>query len=159
MWTKFSRFLVNRIFLVGRRINKFKEQYPDDQVIVAGGSKAIVSEKEEVFRGKQWIFAKRAVLILSNKRLVCGSWEVNLNDIDKASIISLRSFLAKGLVLKIRTKDDKNYQFGLQYDPLWIEQEVLDLEFSKDKIKFSLFSIIARLILIFYIIDLIIDIF
>jgi len=160
MWTKFCRFLANLFLLVGRKEKKFKEDYPNDEVIASGGAKAIVSEEEqEVSRGKQWAGAKRSALILSDKRLVCGDWEINLNDVNEASIIEFKSFLSKSLILKIRTEEGKNYQFGLQYDPAWTKQEVLPLKIEESKVKFSMFSIVARLLLVIFIINLIFDIF
>jgi len=54
--------------------------------------------------------------------------------------------LGSGQVLKIQTKDDENYQFGMQLNPEWTNQQRLSLTPEKAQIRYSVFSIIMRLI-------------
>jgi hypothetical protein len=50
------------------------------------------------------------------------------------------------------TKDDSHYQFGMQFNPEWTNQNVLPLTIEQGQVKTSTFSLIMRLILVGYII-------
>ena len=153
MLSTFLRILVDVAYLVPFKVKRFHTKHPNETVLVAGGSKAIrLKEDQKVSRGAKWIVAKRGVLILSDKRLVCGSWNIELDQIVNAQILKTKSFFVKALVLKIETKEVQHYQFGLQYDPKWIAQKVLPVKIEEGKIAYSLFSIIIRLALLGYII-------
>ena len=96
--------------------------------------------------------ARRATLILTTDKLVCGSWEILLPSIEQAQLIRFKSGFAKGFVLKVATSDGSHYQFGLQYDPAWENQTVLKFVAGDGKIefaplKYSKFSIAIRVIL------------
>jgi len=62
------------------------------------------------------------------------------------------SLLSSGQVLKIQTTDNKNYQFGMQLNPEWTNQQRLPLALEKGQLKKSAFSIIIRLIIFGYLI-------
>lgn len=64
----------------------------------------------------------------------------------------MAAILGKGFVLKIETKDNKFYQFGLQYDQAWINQNVLDFEVFDGKLSISFFSILVRVLVVLLII-------
>ena len=96
--------------------------------------------------------SQRAVLMLTNKNIICGKWIVPLDIIRTAKLTKISSLFGNGQVLTIETKDNKNYQFGMQINPEWINQDALPLELEKGNIKNSLFSIILRIIILGYIV-------
>ena len=73
-----------------------------------------------------------------------------LDDIESAQLIKINSLFGGGQVLKIQTKDDRYYQFGMQINPDWTLQTALVLLVEKGQLKYSTFSIVVRLLLIGY---------
>ena len=160
MLTGFTRLIVNIIYLVPLKVRIFSARHAGETIQAAGASKAIsLSEDQQVTRGYKWIVSKRAALILSNKRLACGSWNIELSQIVEAKLIKLRSMLGTGLVLKVRTNQGKHYQFGLQYDQKWFDQKVLPMVVEDGKIMSSTSSKIFRLVVWVYITYLLFQLF
>ncbi len=148
MYQLLKRF-TDFIYGTQRVREKFEYNNPDEQILAADASKSIVtSTNERVQRGFDWVNSQRAVVILTDKRIICGKWIIPLETIISAELIKIGS----GQVLKIHTKDNRHYQFGMQYSPEWINQQFLPLKYSEGKIKYSTFSIIIRMIVIGYII-------
>jgi hypothetical protein len=129
MLDAFSRRLVNLFYLVPFAVKRFKRRETDSQVLIADATKAQKLEEDiGVKRGLGWVLSRRGVLILTSKKLLCGSWEIPLSTVSKATLIHTRTLLLiKGLVLKVSTVDGQCYQFGLQYNPAWERQTVLKL--------------------------------
>lgn len=149
MLTRFSNSLVNILYLVPLKKRLFKSKYPNEKIIAAAGSKGIRLNKDStVSRGLDWLVAKRAVLILTDKRLICGSWNIDLDKIVEAKALLIGSLSGKGLVLKIATSDGHHYQFGILSSSQWIEQEVLPLKIEEGKVEYSPFSVVLRVIII-----------
>jgi len=137
--------LVDFFYMTGRVRRKFEIDNPNEKVLAADASKGIVTEKsQDIQRGLNWVTSQRAVILLTNKRIVCGKWTISLDAISAAQLLKTGS----GQVLKIQTEDGKNYQFGMQINPEWINQQILPLTLEKGQVKYSFFSIIVRLILI-----------
>jgi len=137
-----------------RRIRrKFELDNPDEKVLAADASKGIVTTtNQDIQRGIDWVASQRAVIILTDKKIICGKWTIPLDTIAKAQLIKINSLLGSGQVLKIQTKDDKNYQFGMQLNPEWTNQQKLPLTLEKGQLKYSVFSIIVRLFIAGYVI-------
>ena len=132
---------------------KFLANYPSEKIIAADASKGIMSkENSEIKRGLDWVTSQRAVVLLTDKRIKCGKWDIPLEDILSAKLVKIKTTYGLGQVLKIETIDNQNFQFGMQFNNEWIDQKTLPLTIEKGKVKYSLFSIIIRLILIGYII-------
>ncbi|ERJ13755.1 hypothetical protein [Haloplasma contractile] len=141
--------LIDKLFRVKDNIKNFKEQYPNEEVLVAGGTKAVQGLKdEEISYNHKWITSYRTVLILTNKRLYTNQWKIELENIIEAKLIKIKSLFFKGFVLKVSTTDKKFFQFGLQDDPLWLDQKVLELKIEDGKVKMSRFSVLLRLTLL-----------
>ena len=100
---------------------------------------------------------QRAVVLLTDKRVKCGQWNIPLEDIVSSELIKINTTFGPGQVLKITTKDQNNFQFGMQMNREWTNKTVLPLTLEKGKLKYSLFSIAMRLILLGYIIYWIIE--
>lgn len=134
------------IYGTGRIKRKFERDHPNEKVLAAGASKGIAtSSDQDLQRGVHWVTSQRAVVLLTEKNIVCGKWTVPLHTISKAHLITIHSLFVSGQVLKIQTFDNHNYQFGMQLNPEWVTQQQLPLIVEKGKVKHSAFSVIARL--------------
>jgi hypothetical protein len=141
------------IYGTSRVRSKYLTEHPDEKVIAADASKGIMTQGEnDIKRGADWVTSQRAVILLTDKRISCGNWTIPLENILTAKLIEINTTFGTGQVLKITTKDHHNFQFGMQMNREWTEQSVLPLVFEKGKLKYSLFSIVVRLILIGYLI-------
>jgi len=149
MLDTFYRVLTNLIYLVPLAVRRFKAKEPGSQVLAAGATKArrLDEDSAEIQYEAGWITARRGALILTQDKLVCGSWQILLSNISHATLLRTRAFLARALVLKVSTTDGQHYQFGLQYDPAWENQTALKLSITDGKIKYSKFSVAMRVIL------------
>jgi len=153
MLDTFFRVLTNLFYLVPFQVRRFKVKEPDSQVLAAGATKARkIGKDSKVQYEAGWIAARRGALILTQEKLVCGSWQIPLSTINNALLLRVRSLFVKGLVLKLSTTDGCHYQFGLQYDPAWETQTALKLTIEEGKIKHSVFSIALRVILVIWLI-------
>jgi hypothetical protein len=90
--------------------------------------------------------------MLTDKKIICGKWTIPLDTIAAAQLVKINSLFGGGQILKIHTTDDKNYQFGMQINPKWTNQQQLPLTLEKGQVKHSPFSIIVRLIVVGYLI-------
>jgi hypothetical protein len=145
--------LVDLIFGTGRVRRKFERDNPNEKVLAADASKGIVTTtNQDVQRGLDWVTSQRAVVLLTDKKIICGKWTIPLDTIATAQLLKINSLFVDGQVLKVQTKDDKNYQFGMQLNPEWTVQQKLPLTLEKGQVKHSAFSVIVRLIAVGYLI-------
>ena len=146
---KFMKGLVDLIYRTERAKRKFEYANPDEKVLAADASKGVITkENQDIQHGMNWVTSQRAVIMLTDKKIACGKWTISLDDITDAQLIKYGS----GQVLKISTEDGTNYQFGMQTNPAWTNQQILPLTLEKGQVKYSLYSIIVRLILLGYIV-------
>ena len=151
MINRLQKGLVDLIYGVGRVRTKYERENPDEKVVAADGSKAITTKGDkEIERGLEWVGSRRAVVMLTDKRVTCDNWDIPFENIETAQLLKIGSLFGQGQVLKIKTKDNNHYQFGMQFNPKWTDQNVLPLTFEQGKIKTSTFSLIVRLIVIGY---------
>jgi hypothetical protein len=152
------RIITNAIYGVEHHKKRFQAGYPEESVLAAGATKArrVSSEYAAVQHEAGWITARRAVVLLTNNRLICGSWVIPVSSIKSATLLRVKAWFAKAFVLKIST-DEGHYQFGLQYDSDWEQQTAFPMVIEDSKIGYSFFSIALRIIifilLILYIIE------
>jgi len=148
-----AKGLVDLIYGTGRIRRKFELDNPNEKVLAADASKGVVTTiNQDINRGLDWVTSQRAVVILSDRRIVCGKWTIPLDTVSTAQLLKINSLFGGGQVLKVQTTDDKNYQFGMQINPEWTSQQILPLTLEKGQIKNSVFSIVVRLIVVGYII-------
>lgn len=146
------------IYGTGRVRRKYSTDHPDEKVVAADASKGIMTKGDsDVKRGFDWVTSQRAVVLLSDKRIKCGQWNIPLEDIASSELVKINTTFGSGQVLKITTKDQNNFQFGMQMNREWTDQTVLPLNLEKGKLKYSLFSVAVRLILLGYVIYWIIE--
>ncbi len=153
MFDKILKGFVDIIYGTNRKRRNFELKNADEKVLAADASKGIITnESQEITRGINWVTSQRAVLMLTNKNIICGKWIVPLDIIRTAKLTKISSLFGNGQVLTIETKDNKNYQFGMQINPEWINQDALPLKLEKGNVKNLLFSIILRIIILGYIV-------
>jgi hypothetical protein len=153
MINKILKEFVDIIYGTARVKRKFKLDNPNEQIWAADASKGILTPtNQDIQRGFDWIVSQRSVIILTDKKIICGKWTIPLDTISTTQLIKINSLFGSGYVLKIKTTDDKNYQFGMQLNPEWINQQVLPLILEQGQIKYSTFSIILRIFLVGYLI-------
>ena len=135
---------------------KFEFENPTEKVLAADASKGIVATtNQDIQRGLDWVTSQRAVVLLTEKKIVCGKWTIPLDAVSSAQLVKFNSLFGGGQVLKIHTTDDRHYQFGMQINPEWTNQQMLPLTFEKKQIKHSFFSVFVRIIAIVYLIYLV----
>jgi hypothetical protein len=153
MIDKLLKGLVDLIYGTGRLRQKFELDNPDEKVFAADASKGIVTAtNQNIQRGLDWATSQRAVVLLTDKKIVCGKWTIPLDTISTAQLLKINSLFGGGQVLKVQTTDNKNYQFGMQLNPEWTNQQLLPLTLEKGQVKHSAFSLLVRLIVVGYII-------
>ncbi len=143
-----DRIIVNAVYLVPLRVSKFKKQHPEEEVIIADGTKARkVKSTQEAQYEVGWATARRGVLMLTTQNLRCGDWVIPLSTIQRATLLHISG----GSLLKVSTIDDSHYQFGLQYNPAWQKQTLFPLKIEKGSLKFSMVSLVLRLLILVWI--------
>jgi hypothetical protein len=144
---------VDIIYGTGRARRKFERENPNEKVFAADASKGIVTPtNQDIKRGLDWVTSQRAVVILTDKKIICGKWTIPLQAISTAQLLKINSLFGSGQVLKLQTADNKNFQFGMQLNPEWTNQQVLPLTLEKGQVKNSAFSIVVRIFAIGYLI-------
>ena len=137
------RILSNFLYRAYPTITKFKKKNPELQILAAGATKARkMDANSEPGYEMKWATAKRRVLILATDGFHCGDWFIPIDNIEEANLFQLTG----GMLLKINSKDDCFYQFGIQHDPAWEEQTVVPLQKEKFVMKFTPFSLIMRIV-------------
>jgi hypothetical protein len=153
MLNKMMKGLVDLIYGTSRIKKKFELSNPTEKVLASDASKGIITtENQNVTKGANWLTSQRAVVMLTKSQIICGKWTIPIEEIQSSELLKISSLFGDGMVLKIQTIDNKNYQFGMQLNPEWTEQNALPLNLKKTKVKYSPFSILVRLIAIGYLI-------
>jgi len=153
MINQLQKGLVDLIYGTGRARRKFERDNPNEKVLAADASKGIVTTtNQDIQRGLDWVTSQRAVVLLTDKKIVCGKWTIPLETISTAQLLNIKSLFGGAQVLKVQTTDDKNYQFGMQLNSEWTTQQLLPLTLEKGQVKHSAFSVIVRLIAVSYLI-------
>lgn len=139
----FSRSTTYVLYLVPFRLQKFRQQHPDVQILVSGVTKARKLETDSPVQYElEWIASRRGMLILTKTCLFCGDWEIPIETVSEAILLSLTG----GFVLKISTFAGDHYQFGLNKNEAWETQSVLLLTKRQGSIAYSTQSLILRAI-------------
>jgi hypothetical protein len=153
MLNKVLKELVDSIYGTEKARKRYEQLNPEERVIVADAAKGIITDQNEnVSRGANWAVSQRAVLLLTQHKLICGKWTIPIAQIASCQLLKVKSILSEGAILKISTIDGINYQFGMQLNPEWAAQQVIPLSFEEAKIKHSAFSISIRVLLFGYLV-------
>lgn len=145
---KLKKRIVDLIYKTNQVKQKYQLQEPTETIFATDACKGIAMvHNQDVRRGSDWTTAQRAVILLTDKKIVCGKWIIPLDNICSAILLKYTSFLTgKGQILKIQTKDNKFYQFGMEQNSEWTNQHILPLTIEKGQMKHSAYSIIIRLL-------------
>lgn len=130
-------------YLVPLAMHNFCKNNPDEAIHAYGAVKAMRSDNEERISGLGWGFARRGTLILTEKRMVCGNWEIPLDKVKYAEAVMFSS----AFILKVADSSGHHYQFGLQDNPMWFNQSVLSIKVTDEPIKYGAIVKVARVIL------------
>lgn len=153
MVNRILKGFVDLFYGTGKVRRRFELDNQNENVLASDASKGIVTTtNQDIQRGLDWVTSQRSVILLTDKKIVCGKWTIPLDTISTAQLLEINSLFGGGQILKIQTKDNSNYQFGMQINPEWINQQILPLTLEKGQVKHSAFSIIARLVVVGYII-------
>ena len=153
MLNKIMKGFVDLIYGTSRKKKNYELSNENDKVFASDASKGIITKGNvDITKGTNWVNSQRAIILLTKSRIICGKWIIPIEEIESSELLKISSLFGDGMVLKIQTKDNINYQFGMQLNPEWTEQQILPLNLEKTKIKYSPFSIIVRLIAIGYLI-------
>lgn len=141
MW----RTITNTLYLVPLVVGRYRRAHPREQVLAAGACKMVERRQDEpATHGPHWILARRATLLLTDTHLVCGPLRLALEDVAQATVVELRTLLAKGMLLKVATRDGRHLQFGLQHDPAWTAQRALPVTVEQGRVQHSWASVLLR---------------
>ena len=112
-------------------------------------TKATTAEGENLRYSLNWVVSRRAILKVMPDALVCGDWRIPYDQIDDAILFSIWT-LYPGFLLRVRSGETV-YQFGLNWNPFWKKELPFPVSREKGKLKYSTFSIIARIALLGYV--------
>jgi hypothetical protein len=114
-------------------------------------TKVVIGDGEQLRTGPKWITARRGLLKLYSDRLTCGDWTIAYDDIREAVLSSFRSPILRipGYVLAVRTDND-TYHFGLNGWRYWKGELPFPVTRNRTRLRMSLISILARVVLIGY---------
>lgn len=117
-------------------------------------TKAVIADGDQLRTGLKWIMARRGYLKLYPDRLECGNWTIQYDKIQEATLSSFRSPILRipGYVLAVRT-DHKTYHFGLNGWRYWKGELPFPVIRQQAFLKLSPISILARVVLIGYVVD------
>ena len=141
--------LTNTITLADLASKRWADAHPGEPVLVHGATKAVRSDRElPVGRGAHWATSRRGAVLVTPKRVVCGDWDVPVDEIVSAELLSFRSLLSGGQMLKLATRSGQHYQFGLQHDDRWDGPLPFPVKRGAVELGWSAFSIVVRVVLL-----------
>ena len=148
-----AKQITDFIYGTQRVRRRYEAQNPDERVVAADASKGTRGGEDTVVRrGLNWVASQRAVILLTDKRIVCGKWDIPLDTIIGAQLLRVKTLLGSAHVLKIATNEQSFFQFGMQRNDEWDDQEVLPLTVSQGRLRYSPFSLVVRIALIGYLV-------
>lgn len=112
--------------------------------------KATNREDKEPRYSHNWVAAKRAMFKVFDDRIECGSWKIPFSEVKSAHLYKAKQMFIPVNVLQLVTEKG-NYQFG--FNPWANPFKHLGIEYGQSEIKlgYSTYSIVVRIILVFYI--------
>lgn len=118
-----------------------------EKVLYECMTKATDKEKSEPRYSANWATSKRAKLKIYNDKIICGSWNFDMDTISNMTLYNTKQGFISAKILAFEY-EDKIYQFGLNPWANPIKYIKLDYKEETVKMKYSIFSIVSRLILL-----------
>jgi hypothetical protein len=110
-------------------------------------TKGTKREDSEPRYSQNWLLARRGSFCIYDEEIKCGDWIIKFSDVKKVILYRTRQLLIPGKVLHFITIKG-NYQFG--FNP-WAKPEKYLMKLNPEekavKLKYSIFSIILRIII------------
>ncbi len=136
-------------YRTGRVKNKFSNDFPEEKVLAADASKALLSKGTGKIKwGVDWVTSQRAVVLLTDRRIKYGYWDIPLEEVERAQLVKVNSLFGSGQILKITTCDNYSFQFGMQRNREWTDQSVLPITLEKGKLQYSLLNMLSKVIIV-----------
>jgi hypothetical protein len=110
-------------------------------------TKGVKGAAEEFEYGMSWVTARRASLKVFEDRLECGDWTIPYASVSQAVLFETRQMFIPCYILKVRT-DSEAYQFGLNGNKFWRGELPFAVVRERGRLKYSVFSILARIALL-----------
>ena len=124
-----------------------------------GMTKGVIAEGDQLRYGPAWVTARRGILKVYPDRLECGDWTIPFTEVREAVLSSFRSAIGiPGYVLRVDTAD-RTYHFGLNGGRYWKGELPFPVRREEAKLRYSAFSLVARVILIALVIYYLVNIF
>ena len=122
-----------------------------ESVIYKAWCKATNLEDSEPRYSQNWIVSKRAWFKMFGDRIECGNWTIPYEKVTKAIVYRTKQMFIPVTVLHLITNEG-SYQFG--FNPWANPIKHLNIEYEEQEIrlKYSVFSIVIRVLLVLYII-------
>ncbi|GAB5492980.1 MAG: hypothetical protein Phog2KO_31950 [Phototrophicaceae bacterium] len=124
------KVIADWFYLTPIALNKFQKNNPDETIHAYGATKGQLHDSEQPLAAYGWRSARRNTLILTDKRLICGDWEIQLNKVKYAEAVMFGS----AIILKVADSSGSHYQFALQEAPMWFKQTVLPIKMSEEPV-------------------------
>lgn len=103
-WTKRTR---NRIYGIDEATEKFKSEYPDEEIIIISATTARMMETKEDFKLRlNWLSPQRGTVILTEKRIYFRDWMTVIENLKYADITIVPiAFSSKICVIRVADAD------------------------------------------------------
>lgn len=122
-----------------------------DNLLYKCMTKATNKEKGSPRHSSNWITSKRASFQIYDDHIECWKWNFNISEIENLIVYKTKQMFLKFDVIQFDYKGE-TFQFG--FNPWAHPIDYIDINFTIEhsKVKYSVFSILLRLILIAFII-------
>src|SRR5262245_53602550 len=87
-------------------------------VIFRTRTKATDREGERIRSSLNWLFARRAVLVLGPDALTCGDWRLPYAEFESATLVTIPTAFGAARTLMVRCRG-RTYQFQLPTESTW----------------------------------------
>ena len=111
--------------------------------------KATNREDSEPRYSQNWVAAKRAWFRVYPNRIECGDWSIPFEEVKKTIVYRTHQMWIPVTVLHLITENG-SFQFGFNPWANPIKHLSLDFEEQKVRLKYSLFSIVLRVVVVLY---------
>src|SRR5262245_52038240 len=100
MINRLLKTLVDLFYGVGLAKANYLKANPTDNILAADASKGITTKGDkEIERGLDWVTSQRAVILLTDKKIKCGQWDIPLANIESAQLLKINSLFGPSQVL------------------------------------------------------------
>ena len=114
------------LYGVGGARSRFELLNPEEPVLLSAACKARHSVGSNL--GNGWAFSRRGALLVTDRRLVCGDWELPFLEVEQLTYNPFHGVFSEGVVLTARMQDGKSYQFGLGKSEEWVKSLPVEVE-------------------------------